>query len=80
MSCSGNLIWDVRKRAIGYTHPNTIRTNFLGKSIKLFLKSTKAVFISAFFFRMTRLFLSDVNSVVTSPKCELSENLGYCLC
>ncbi|XP_062862656.1 DDB1- and CUL4-associated factor 6 isoform X2 [Trichomycterus rosablanca] len=31
MSCSGNFIWDVRKRAIGYTHPNTIRTNYLGR-------------------------------------------------
>lgn len=32
MSCSGNLIWDVNKRLIGYNEPNTIRTNYLGKN------------------------------------------------
>ncbi|XP_075870648.1 DDB1- and CUL4-associated factor 6 isoform X3 [Nelusetta ayraudi] len=31
MSCSGNLIWDVNKRLIGYNEPNTIRTNYLGR-------------------------------------------------
>lgn len=33
MSCSGNLVWDVNKRLIGYNEPNTIRTNYLGKSL-----------------------------------------------
>lgn len=32
MSCSGNLVWDVNKRLIGYSEPNTIRTNYLGKN------------------------------------------------
>lgn len=32
MSCSGNLVWDVNKRLIGYNEPNTIRTNYLGKT------------------------------------------------
>lgn len=32
MSCPGNLVWDVNKRLIGYNQPNTIRTNYLGKS------------------------------------------------
>lgn len=32
MSCTGNLIWDVNKRLIGYNEPNTIRTNYLGKN------------------------------------------------
>lgn len=31
MSCTGNLVWDVNKRLIGYGVPNTIRTNYLGK-------------------------------------------------
>lgn len=31
MSCSGNLVWDVNKRVIGYTEPYTIRTNYLGR-------------------------------------------------
>ncbi|XP_028248950.1 DDB1- and CUL4-associated factor 6 isoform X4 [Parambassis ranga] len=31
MSCSGNLVWDVNKRLIGYSQPNTIRTNYLGR-------------------------------------------------
>lgn len=31
MSCSGNLVWDVNKRLIGYNEPNAIRTNYLGK-------------------------------------------------
>ncbi|XP_056321551.1 DDB1- and CUL4-associated factor 6 isoform X6 [Danio aesculapii] len=31
MSCSGNLIWDVRKRTIGCTDPYSIRTNYLGR-------------------------------------------------
>ncbi|KAK1797836.1 hypothetical protein P4O66_008187 [Electrophorus voltai] len=31
MSCSGNLIWDVRKRSIGYDDPNLVRTNYLGR-------------------------------------------------
>uniref|UniRef100_A0A672GQV7 Ddb1 and cul4 associated factor 6 n=1 Tax=Salarias fasciatus TaxID=181472 RepID=A0A672GQV7_SALFA len=31
MSCSGNLVWDVNKRLIGYSLPNTIRTNYLGR-------------------------------------------------
>uniref|UniRef100_A0A8C2BSG0 Ddb1 and cul4 associated factor 6 n=1 Tax=Cyprinus carpio TaxID=7962 RepID=A0A8C2BSG0_CYPCA len=31
MSCSGNLIWDVRKRAIGCTDPYAVRTNYLGR-------------------------------------------------
>uniref|UniRef100_A0A667YSX3 Ddb1 and cul4 associated factor 6 n=1 Tax=Myripristis murdjan TaxID=586833 RepID=A0A667YSX3_9TELE len=31
MSCSGNLVWDVNKRSIGYNEPNTIRTNYLGR-------------------------------------------------
>lgn len=32
MSWSGNLVWDVNKRLIGYNEPNTIRTNYLGKN------------------------------------------------
>ncbi|XP_067265319.1 DDB1- and CUL4-associated factor 6 isoform X7 [Chanodichthys erythropterus] len=31
MSCSGNLIWDVRKRSIGCTDPYAVRTNYLGR-------------------------------------------------
>uniref|UniRef100_A0A3Q3D5A4 Ddb1 and cul4 associated factor 6 n=1 Tax=Hippocampus comes TaxID=109280 RepID=A0A3Q3D5A4_HIPCM len=31
MSCSGNLVWDVNKRLIGYSEPNNIRTNYLGR-------------------------------------------------
>uniref|UniRef100_A0A7N6A0K5 Ddb1 and cul4 associated factor 6 n=1 Tax=Anabas testudineus TaxID=64144 RepID=A0A7N6A0K5_ANATE len=31
MSCSGNLVWDVNKRLIGYSEPNAIRTNYLGR-------------------------------------------------
>ncbi|XP_053090222.1 DDB1- and CUL4-associated factor 6 isoform X6 [Pangasianodon hypophthalmus] len=31
MSCSGNLIWDVRKRSIGYSDPNVFRANYLGR-------------------------------------------------
>ncbi|XP_054643985.1 DDB1- and CUL4-associated factor 6 isoform X1 [Dunckerocampus dactyliophorus] len=31
MSCSGNLVWDVNKRLIGYSEPNCIRTNYLGR-------------------------------------------------
>uniref|UniRef100_A0A8C8DZJ3 Ddb1 and cul4 associated factor 6 n=1 Tax=Oryzias sinensis TaxID=183150 RepID=A0A8C8DZJ3_9TELE len=31
MSCTGNLVWDVNKRLIGYNEPNTIRTNYLGR-------------------------------------------------
>nr|XP_057937464.1 DDB1- and CUL4-associated factor 6 isoform X2 [Doryrhamphus excisus] len=31
MSCSGNLVWDVNKRRIGYSDPNSIRTNYLGR-------------------------------------------------
>ncbi|KAM9343625.1 DDB1- and CUL4-associated factor 6 isoform 5-T5 [Pholidichthys leucotaenia] len=31
MSCTGNLVWDVNKRLIGYNQPNTIRTNYLGR-------------------------------------------------
>ncbi|XP_074550878.1 DDB1- and CUL4-associated factor 6 isoform X2 [Halichoeres trimaculatus] len=31
MSYSGNLVWDVNKRLIGYNDPNTIRTNYLGR-------------------------------------------------
>ncbi|KAM3607301.1 uncharacterized protein V6R79_005315 [Siganus canaliculatus] len=31
MSCSGNLVWDVNRRLIGYHEPNTIRTNYLGR-------------------------------------------------
>ncbi|TRY59306.1 hypothetical protein DNTS_033545 [Danionella cerebrum] len=31
MSCSGNLIWDVRKRSIGCTDPYSVRTNYLGR-------------------------------------------------
>lgn len=31
MSCSGNLVWDVNKRLIGYNEPNAIRTNYLGR-------------------------------------------------
>ncbi|XP_061924916.1 DDB1- and CUL4-associated factor 6 isoform X1 [Entelurus aequoreus] len=31
MSCSGNLVWDVNKRLIGYSEPNSIRTNYLGR-------------------------------------------------
>lgn len=32
MSCSGNLVWDVNKRLIGYSEPNALRTNYLGKN------------------------------------------------
>lgn len=32
MSCSGNLVWDVNKRSIGYNEPNAVRINYLGKS------------------------------------------------
>ncbi|KAJ8351773.1 hypothetical protein SKAU_G00232490 [Synaphobranchus kaupii] len=31
MSCSGNLIWDVRKRSIGCHGLNAVRTNYLGR-------------------------------------------------
>ncbi|KAG7467058.1 hypothetical protein MATL_G00149300 [Megalops atlanticus] len=31
MSCSGNLIWDVRKRSIGFSEPNAVRINYLGR-------------------------------------------------
>ncbi|KAL7881542.1 hypothetical protein AOLI_G00083900 [Acnodon oligacanthus] len=31
MSCTGNLIWDVRKRSIGYSDPSVVRTNYLGR-------------------------------------------------
>ncbi|XP_060732357.1 DDB1- and CUL4-associated factor 6 isoform X2 [Tachysurus vachellii] len=31
MSCSGNLIWDVRKRSLGYSDPNVFRANYLGR-------------------------------------------------
>ncbi|CAL8267145.1 unnamed protein product [Lota lota] len=31
MSYSGNLVWDVNKRSIGYNDPNNIRTNYLGR-------------------------------------------------
>ncbi|XP_068602891.1 DDB1- and CUL4-associated factor 6 isoform X2 [Brachionichthys hirsutus] len=31
MSCSGNLVWDVNKRLIGYNDPYTIRSNYLGR-------------------------------------------------
>ncbi|KAJ8253054.1 hypothetical protein GJAV_G00208620 [Gymnothorax javanicus] len=31
MSCSGNLIWDVRKRSIGFHEPNAVRINYLGR-------------------------------------------------
>ncbi|KAM4608961.1 DDB1- and CUL4-associated factor 6 isoform 2-T2 [Polymixia lowei] len=31
MSYSGNLVWDVNKRSIGYNDPNIIRTNYLGR-------------------------------------------------
>ncbi|XP_072542342.1 DDB1- and CUL4-associated factor 6 isoform X6 [Salminus brasiliensis] len=31
MSCTGNLIWDVRKRSIGYNDPNAVRANYLGR-------------------------------------------------
>ncbi|XP_076857605.1 DDB1- and CUL4-associated factor 6 isoform X3 [Brachyhypopomus gauderio] len=31
MSCSNNLIWDVRRRSIGYNNPNVVRTNYLGR-------------------------------------------------
>ncbi|XP_039532778.1 DDB1- and CUL4-associated factor 6 isoform X8 [Pimephales promelas] len=31
MSCSGNLIWDVRKRTIGCTDPFAVRTKYLGR-------------------------------------------------
>ena len=33
MSCSGNLVWDVNKRSIGYNEPNLVRINYLGKKI-----------------------------------------------
>ncbi|TNN04327.1 hypothetical protein fugu_001356 [Takifugu bimaculatus] len=32
MSSSGNLVWDVNKRLIGYNEPNNIRTNYLRRS------------------------------------------------
>ncbi|XP_024919823.1 DDB1- and CUL4-associated factor 6 isoform X3 [Cynoglossus semilaevis] len=31
MSYSGNLVWDVNKRLIGYGEPNIIRSNYLGR-------------------------------------------------
>ncbi|KAJ8407284.1 hypothetical protein AAFF_G00278580 [Aldrovandia affinis] len=31
MSCSGNLIWDVRKRSIGCSETNAVRINYLGR-------------------------------------------------
>ncbi|XP_033965864.1 DDB1- and CUL4-associated factor 6 isoform X4 [Pseudochaenichthys georgianus] len=31
MSYSGNLVWDVNKRLIGYNEPNIIRSNYLGR-------------------------------------------------
>ncbi|XP_014900972.1 DDB1- and CUL4-associated factor 6 isoform X3 [Poecilia latipinna] len=31
MSCTGNLVWDVNKRLIGYGEPNSIRTSYLGR-------------------------------------------------
>ncbi|XP_071198161.1 DDB1- and CUL4-associated factor 6-like isoform X7 [Salvelinus alpinus] len=31
MSCSGNLVWDVNKRSIGYNEPNAVRINYLGR-------------------------------------------------
>ncbi|XP_062312618.1 DDB1- and CUL4-associated factor 6 isoform X3 [Osmerus eperlanus] len=31
MSCSGNLVWDVNKRSIGYNEPNLVRINYLGR-------------------------------------------------
>ncbi|XP_066562216.1 DDB1- and CUL4-associated factor 6 isoform X2 [Amia ocellicauda] len=31
MSCSGNLLWDVRKRSIGFDQPNAVRINYLGR-------------------------------------------------
>ncbi|XP_053184364.1 DDB1- and CUL4-associated factor 6 isoform X2 [Scomber japonicus] len=31
MSCAGNLVWDVNRRLIGYSDPNAIRTNYLGR-------------------------------------------------
>ncbi|XP_036831066.1 DDB1- and CUL4-associated factor 6 isoform X5 [Oncorhynchus mykiss] len=31
MSCSGNLVWDVNKRSIGYNDPNAVRINYLGR-------------------------------------------------
>ncbi|MBN3314482.1 DCAF6 factor, partial [Atractosteus spatula] len=31
MSCSDNLLWDVRKRSIGFDHPNAVRINYLGR-------------------------------------------------
>ncbi|XP_032423278.1 DDB1- and CUL4-associated factor 6 isoform X1 [Xiphophorus hellerii] len=31
MSCTGNLVWDVNKRLIGYGDPNSIRTSYLGR-------------------------------------------------
>jgi len=34
MSCSGNLIWDVRKRTIGCTDPFAVRTKYLGKKLR----------------------------------------------
>lgn len=36
MSYSGNLVWDVNKRLIGYNEPNIIRSNYLGKKQKHF--------------------------------------------
>ncbi|KAL2081365.1 hypothetical protein ACEWY4_023218 [Coilia grayii] len=31
MSCPGNLVWDVRKRSIGYNDPNVLRVNYIGR-------------------------------------------------
>ncbi|TSL16037.1 DDB1- and CUL4-associated factor 6 [Bagarius yarrelli] len=31
MSCSGNLIWDVRKRSLGYSDLNVFRASYLGR-------------------------------------------------
>ncbi|XP_062390517.1 DDB1- and CUL4-associated factor 6 isoform X2 [Sardina pilchardus] len=31
MSCPGNLVWDVRKRSIGYNDPNVLRINYIGR-------------------------------------------------
>lgn len=31
MSCPGNLVWDVRKRSIGYSDPSVLRINYIGK-------------------------------------------------
>ncbi|XP_012693023.2 DDB1- and CUL4-associated factor 6 isoform X1 [Clupea harengus] len=31
MSCPGNLVWDVRKRSIGYSDPSVLRINYIGR-------------------------------------------------